>query len=98
MRSCSPWRRRDIAMPDSCSRRLRKLSNGDFLELVSELQTWNANSVQKTIVVTGAAGGLGVATTAALVAAGHRVVGVDLHGADEKLDVTDPAACRGVAR
>jgi NAD(P)-dependent dehydrogenase (short-subunit alcohol dehydrogenase family) len=68
------------------------------LELASGLQTWNAHSVHKTIVVTGAAGGLGIATTAALVAAGHRVVGVDLRGADEKLDVTDPAACRALAR
>ena len=54
--------------------------------------------MQKTIVVTGAAGGLGAATTRALRAAGHRVVGADLHGADEELDVTDPAACRSLAR
>ena len=47
--------------------------------------------MQKTIVVTGAAGGLGAATTSALVAAGHRVVGADLHGADEQLDVTRSA-------
>jgi len=52
----------------------------------------------KTVVVTGAAGGLGVAITRALQGAGHRVVGGDLQGADERLDVTDPAACRELAR
>jgi NAD(P)-dependent dehydrogenase (short-subunit alcohol dehydrogenase family) len=52
----------------------------------------------KTVVVTGAAGGLGVALTRALQSAGHRVVGGDLQGADERLDVTDPEACRALAR
>jgi NAD(P)-dependent dehydrogenase (short-subunit alcohol dehydrogenase family) len=54
--------------------------------------------MRKTIVVTGAAGGLGAATTRALQTAGHRVVGADLRGADEQLDVTDPEACRSLAR
>lgn len=54
--------------------------------------------MQKTIVITGAAGGLGVATTRALQKAGHRVIGADLQGADEKLNVTDPEACRILAR
>jgi NAD(P)-dependent dehydrogenase (short-subunit alcohol dehydrogenase family) len=54
--------------------------------------------MQKAIVVTGAAGGLGAATTRALRTAGHRVVGADLRGADEQLDVTDPEACRSLAR
>ncbi len=52
----------------------------------------------KTVVVTGAAGGLGVAITRALQSVGHRVVGADLQGADERLDVTDPDACRALAR
>jgi NAD(P)-dependent dehydrogenase (short-subunit alcohol dehydrogenase family) len=56
------------------------------------------NKAQKTIVVTGAAGGLGVAITQALGAAGHHVVGGDLQGADERLDVTDAEACRALAR
>jgi NAD(P)-dependent dehydrogenase (short-subunit alcohol dehydrogenase family) len=55
-------------------------------------------TAQKTIVVTGAAGGLGVSISHALRTAGHRVVGVDLQGADERLDVTDPDACRALAR
>jgi NAD(P)-dependent dehydrogenase (short-subunit alcohol dehydrogenase family) len=52
----------------------------------------------KTVVVTGAAGGLGAATCAALGARGHRVVGVDLRGTERRLDVTDPEACRALAR
>jgi short-subunit dehydrogenase len=48
-------------------------------------------------VVTGAAGGLGQALVARLERAGYEVVGVDLHGSDRVLDVTDPAACRALA-
>jgi NAD(P)-dependent dehydrogenase (short-subunit alcohol dehydrogenase family) len=52
----------------------------------------------KTIVVTGAAGGVGAAGCQALSAAGHRVIGVDIRGAERRLDVTDPQACRALAR
>lgn len=54
-------------------------------------------------IVTGAASGLGAAVVTALRAAGHRVVGLDLHpsgGSDRsvEVDVTDPAAvARAVA-
>jgi short-subunit dehydrogenase len=48
-------------------------------------------------VVTGAAGGLGHVLLARLDRAGYSVVGVDLHGTDRVLDVTDPAACRALA-
>ncbi|KWX05266.1 hypothetical protein TH66_03155 [Carbonactinospora thermoautotrophica] len=49
-------------------------------------------------VVTGAAGGLGRAFCERLTARGYAVVGADLAGADERLDVTDPQACRELAR
>lgn len=42
-------------------------------------------------VVTGAASGLGAAITAGLRAAGHRVIGVDLHDADVHADLSEPA-------
>ena len=46
-----------------------------------------------TALVTGGASGIGAATAVRLRAAGIRVVTADLApGADEKLDVTDPAA------
>ena len=48
-------------------------------------------------VVTGAAGGLGRVLVERLERAGWSVVGVDLHGTDRLLDVTDPAACRALA-
>ena len=48
-------------------------------------------------VVTGAAGGLGQVLVARLDRAGYDVVGVDLHGTDRLLDVTDPVACRALA-
>jgi NAD(P)-dependent dehydrogenase (short-subunit alcohol dehydrogenase family) len=51
-----------------------------------------------TAVVTGAAGGLGQAFVRVLAARGLEVVGCDLAGADRVLDVTDPAACRQLAR
>jgi len=46
-----------------------------------------------TALITGGASGIGAATAARLGAAGVRVVTADLApGADERLDVTDPAA------
>ena len=50
-----------------------------------------------TAVVTGGAGGLGLAFTARLRGAGYDVVPVDLHGTDRTLDVTDAEACRALA-
>jgi NAD(P)-dependent dehydrogenase (short-subunit alcohol dehydrogenase family) len=44
-----------------------------------------------TYAVTGAASGIGAATKQRLEAAGHRVIGVDLHGADIEADLSDPA-------
>ncbi len=41
----------------------------------------------RTYVVTGSASGIGAATADRLRAAGHRVIGVDLHGADVPVDV-----------
>lgn len=51
----------------------------------------------RTAVVTGAAGGLGRVLVERLSREGYEVVGVDLHGTDRLLDVTDPAACRALA-
>jgi len=48
-------------------------------------------------VVTGAAGGLGRVLVERLGRAGYDVVGVDVHGTDRLLDVTDPEACRALA-
>ena len=42
----------------------------------------------RTYVVTGAASGIGEATTALLTERGHRVIGVDLHDADVNVDLT----------
>jgi NAD(P)-dependent dehydrogenase (short-subunit alcohol dehydrogenase family) len=53
--------------------------------------------VPGTAVVTGAAGGLGRVLVERLGRAGYDVVGVDLEGADRRLDVTDAAACRELA-
>jgi short-subunit dehydrogenase len=50
-----------------------------------------------TAVITGGAGGLGLAFTAALTALGYRVIPVDLAGTERILDVTDAAACRALA-
>jgi short-subunit dehydrogenase len=54
-------------------------------------------SLSGTAVVTGAAGGLGRALVARLEREGLHVVGVDLEGAERRLDVTDAAACRALA-
>jgi NAD(P)-dependent dehydrogenase (short-subunit alcohol dehydrogenase family) len=44
----------------------------------------------RTIVVTGSASGMGAATALRLVAAGHRVIGVDLHDATVLADLGTP--------
>jgi short-subunit dehydrogenase len=49
-------------------------------------------------VVTGAGRGLGAAMATAFRRAGYPVVATDVRGADEVLDVTDPGACRDLAR
>ncbi|ALG83580.1 SDR family oxidoreductase [Gordonia phthalatica] len=43
-----------------------------------------------TYAITGAASGLGAATKARLEADGHRVIGIDLHGADVTVDLGTP--------
>lgn len=50
----------------------------------------------RTYVVTGAASGIGKATTELLRERGHTVVGVDLHDADVTADLTDPAGRAGL--
>jgi NAD(P)-dependent dehydrogenase (short-subunit alcohol dehydrogenase family) len=54
----------------------------------------------RTIVVTGSASGLGLATRARLEAAGDRVIGIDLHDADITADLSEHVgrsdACRAV--
>ncbi|MGV9410370.1 SDR family oxidoreductase [Nocardia sp. NPDC003693] len=45
-----------------------------------------------TIAITGSGSGIGAATAAALTAAGHDVIGIDLRNADITADLTDPAA------
>lgn len=45
----------------------------------------------RTIVITGAASGIGAATAARLRAAGHRVIGVDLRGSDIDADLGSAA-------
>ncbi|MBL1076695.1 SDR family oxidoreductase [Nocardia sp. 2] len=45
-----------------------------------------------TIAITGSGSGIGAATAAALTAAGHDVIGIDLRNADVTADLTDPAA------
>ncbi len=52
----------------------------------------------KRIVVTGAGRGVGAALVTQLRSLGATVVGVDLAGADEIIDVSDPAACRELAQ
>lgn len=51
----------------------------------------------QTAVVTGGAGGLGRAFTAALATSGYDVIPVDIRGTERTVDVTDPAACRALA-
>lgn len=55
----------------------------------------------RTYAVTGSSSGMGAATKARLQAAGHRVVGIDLHSADVNADLSTPegrtAMAAGVA-
>jgi NAD(P)-dependent dehydrogenase (short-subunit alcohol dehydrogenase family) len=51
----------------------------------------------RTYVVTGSASGIGAATVERLRAAGHRVVGVDLGGADVEADLSTDAGRRAMA-
>ena len=44
----------------------------------------------RTIAITGSASGIGAATRAQLEASGHRIIGVDLEGADVNADLADP--------
>ncbi|NEW43239.1 SDR family oxidoreductase [Nocardia cyriacigeorgica] len=46
-----------------------------------------------TYVITGAASGIGAATRSCLEADGHRVIGIDLHDTDIKVDVGTPEGC-----
>ncbi len=46
------------------------------------------------MALTGAASGIGAATAARLKAAGHRVITVDLHGADVTCDLATEAGSR----
>ena len=48
----------------------------------------------RTVVVTGAASGMGAATRDRLESAGHRVVGVDLHDAEVRADLGSPEGRR----
>jgi NAD(P)-dependent dehydrogenase (short-subunit alcohol dehydrogenase family) len=45
----------------------------------------------RTYVVSGAASGIGAATCARLTADGHRVIGIDVDGADVSVDLSTPA-------
>jgi NAD(P)-dependent dehydrogenase (short-subunit alcohol dehydrogenase family) len=47
--------------------------------------------MSRTIVITGAASGIGAATAARLRDAGHRIIGVDLKGSDIDADLGTPA-------
>ncbi len=49
-------------------------------------------------VVTGAGRGLGAVIAEEFARAGFAVVATDIRGADVMLDVTDPEACRALAR
>lgn len=46
------------------------------------------DAMTRTYVVTGAASGIGLATSALLVERGHRVIGVDLHDTDVNVDLS----------
>ena len=50
-----------------------------------------------TVVVTGAAGGIGSAICRRLAADGFEVIATDLEGADRRLDITDAAAAAALA-
>ena len=50
--------------------------------------------MSRTFVVTGSASGIGQATTVRLQQAGHRVIGVDLRGADIEVDLVEEAGRR----
>src|SRR3954447_25941826 len=47
--------------------------------------------MSKTYVVSGAASGIGAATSTRLTTAGHRVIGVDLPGSEVEADLSTPA-------
>ncbi len=51
-----------------------------------------------TVLITGAAGGLGQSLQQAFRGEGYEVVATDVEGAPHVLDVTDPDACRAMAR
>lgn len=55
------------------------------------MSTASAGTTARTYVVTGAASGIGAATTALLRSRGHRVVGVDLRGSDIDADLSNEA-------
>jgi NAD(P)-dependent dehydrogenase (short-subunit alcohol dehydrogenase family) len=54
--------------------------------------------MNRTIVLTGAASGIGLATAEELKAAGHRVIGVDLHATDVIADLASLAGRAAMAR
>ena len=60
----------------------------------SSLRLTAVTDQRRTYVVTGAASGIGAATTALLRDEGHRVVTVDLRGADVLADLSTPVAAR----
>lgn len=51
-----------------------------------------------TIAITGAAGGIGQATTTRLEADGHRVIGIDVRDAEVKVDLTTEGGRRAMVR
>ena len=55
------------------------------------------NPTRRSYVVTGAASGIGAATTALLRSQGHRVVGVDLRGSDIDADLSTAEGRRSLA-
>jgi NAD(P)-dependent dehydrogenase (short-subunit alcohol dehydrogenase family) len=52
----------------------------------------------RTYVISGAASGIGAATATRLTADGHRVIGVDLRGADVEADLSTPSGRAGAVR
>ncbi|WP_380162619.1 SDR family oxidoreductase [Kineococcus sp. R86509] len=56
------------------------------------------STMTRTYVVTGAASGIGLATTELLRSRGHRVIGVDLRGADLDTDLAVPQQRAALAR